>query len=119
MAADPMSTMTVDECVDYMGADVARRWKVGDDYPQIQDALDAEKASQFKRVRRPVDEDDAPVDVPDLDNALKRRVLRNLALRPVVNSSKQGDAKLGPPLVTGLDAEIRRLEGSYRRHPVR
>lgn len=119
MAADPMATVTVEECVAYMGGAVAARWKIGDEWPQIQDALDAETASQFKRVRRPVDDDDDPVAVPDLDNALKRRVVRNLGLRSIMNSAKQGDAGLGPLPVTGLDAEIRRLEGSYRRHPVR
>lgn len=76
---------------------------------QIQDALDAETASQ-RRVCRVRAEYPA-----DLKEALMRRVARNLALRklPLMvlrGSSEQGD--LTPP---GRDPEVRRLEGPHRR----
>jgi hypothetical protein len=114
-------TVTVDDVVEYMGTADAARWAVvdGEDttYPEITSALAAETAAQARRVTYPVDEDDALVDTPDLDEALKRRTVRNLAMRALPLSVIPGnlDAGTGPVRPGGSDPEIRRLETPYRR----
>jgi hypothetical protein len=108
-------TVTLQQVLDYLSAEVVARWAVTVDatttYPQIQDALTAEAAAQARRVRYP----DGPY--PDLDEALKRRVQRNLAMRPLPLAVMPGNVDTGAAAFRpgGSDPEIRRLEGPYRR----
>lgn len=74
---------------------------------QIQEAIDAETAAQAAACRI---SDPMP---PDLAEALKRRVMRNLAMRKLPLAVESGDA--GIAYVPGRDPEIRRLEGPHRR----
>lgn len=77
---------------------------------EIQDALDAESAAQ-RRVCRVVA--DYP---PDLAQALKRRVARNLALRVLPLAVLRGDSEGGDSTVLpSRDPEVRRLESSWRK----
>lgn len=123
--------MTVDlaAVLDYLSTGVSEtggnRWDIvawedpdtPGSYPQIQDALDAETASQAMKVTYPVDENGDPVPAPDLDEALKRRVARNLAMRALPLSVEiQND--FGPVRPSTSDPEIRRLEAAYRRRVV-
>lgn len=75
--------------------------------PEIQDALDAELAAQDVVCRQ------STVYPPDLKQALKRRVARNLALRALPVGIQASDT--GATYVAGRDPEIRRLEAPYRR----
>ena len=77
--------------------------------PEIQSALDAEAAAQQKVCRV------GAVYPPDLAEALKRRVARNLAMRGLPLAVPQGDAEGGPSFVPGSDPEVRRLEAPHRR----
>jgi hypothetical protein len=52
---------------------------------------------------------------PDLAEALKRRVARNLALRGIPLAVLQGDAEGGSLVLPRLDVEVRRLEGPHRK----
>jgi hypothetical protein len=77
---------------------------------EITDALGAETAAQARTCN-------VPADYPqDLDQALKRRVARNLAARAVpvatFTSFEGGGTSVRVPK---LDAEITRLEAPYRR----
>jgi hypothetical protein len=76
---------------------------------EIADALTAERFAQAARCR---------IDpyTPDLLQALKRRVARNLAARRVpVASFTSFDGGGTSQRVPTVDAEVRRLEGPYRR----
>ena len=106
-------TVEIADVVDYMGPG-ASRYLVETTYPQIADALQAETANQSARVTFPTDYDDNPLPVPDLDQALKRRVVRNLAMRELPTAMLQGDAQVGPVRIVGQDPEVRRLEAPYR-----
>lgn len=76
---------------------------------EIQKALDAETFAQRNRCRVRAEM------VPDLREALMRRVACNLGRRAItVGGVQQGDAEAAAPLPT-YDPEIRRLEGPYRR----
>lgn len=75
----------------------------------VLDALDAEIAAQRAVCRVPV------VYPADLAQALKRRVARNLALRGMPVMVLRGDAESGSLVPPGRDAEVRRLEGPYRK----
>jgi hypothetical protein len=77
--------------------------------PAIQEALNAELAAQMRAVRMPV------VYPPDLAEALKRRVARNLALRGIPLAVLRGDAESGSLVPPGRDPEVRRLEAPYRK----
>lgn len=76
----------------------------------IQSAYGAEQAAQRRKCR-------IPADFPaDLAEALKRRVQRNLAMRPLALAVLQGDAELGSPtLLPGDDPEVRRFERPHRK----
>lgn len=110
-------TVTVDDIVSYMGGeDDAVNWLVEGDYPEIENALAAESSAQGNRVVYPVDENGDLVAAPDLDEALKRRVVRNLAMRTLptaINFDETGSTRIG-----AQDPEIRRLEGPYLRMSV-
>jgi hypothetical protein len=76
---------------------------------ELQDALDAEAGAQRKVCNVPA------IYTPDLAQALKRRVARNLALRGLPVMVLQGDAESGSLTPPGRDPEVRRLEGPYRK----
>lgn len=79
---------------------------------EIADALEAEQASQARACTVPAEYP------PDLAQALKRRVARNLAARgvPLVNiTSFDGGGGSSSTRVPWRDAEIARLEGAFRR----
>lgn len=108
-------TVTVADVVAYIGGpNAAATWADPDTdpvtYTRIADALAAESAAQLMRVTYPVES--GVTDYPDLDEALKRRVQRNLSMRslPQAIDTTTGDAiRIG-----GTDPEIRRLEAPYR-----
>jgi hypothetical protein len=78
--------------------------------PEIQDALDAEAAAQRRVCEIPADYPD------DLEQALKRRVARNLAMRRTPTAVLRGDGEAGDAtILPGRDPEIARLERPYRR----
>lgn len=107
----------VAEVVSYMGAADAARWAVTVDdvttYPEIANALAAEIAAQGRVVSYP------PGGSPDLDEALKRRVVRNLAMRSLTLAVVPGnlDTGAGPVRPSLMDPEVRRLERPYPRLP--
>lgn len=91
---------TLAQVKDYL-KDAATGWSD----PQIQAALDAEAAAQARVCRI------GAVYPPDLAEALKRRVRRNLAMRGIplgVQNSPDGG-----PVRVGRDPEIRRLEAPF------
>jgi len=106
--------------VDYMGTADASRWAVVDGetvtYPQIANALAAEFDAQAQAVglQQVTSGRNA-----SLDEALCRRVVRNLAMRSLTLAVMPGnlDAGTGPTRPSMLDPEVRRLEGPYRRLP--
>lgn len=102
--------VTVADVTSYLGED---RGSWSDD--ELQEALDAESADQAARVTYPVDADGDPVAAPNLDEALKRRVARNLAMRRLPLAVLQGDADAGSTTLPGSDPEVRRLEAPYRK----
>lgn len=78
---------------------------------ELQGALDAEAAAQRSACR-------VPAAYPaDLREALLRRVAVNLAKRQLPLMMLQGDAEAGSTtsFVPGRDAEVRRLEGPFRK----
>lgn len=76
---------------------------------EIADALDAERFAQASRCR-------IDTYTPDLLQALKRRVARNLAARRVpVATFTAFDGGQTSQRVPANDAEVRRLEAPYRR----
>jgi hypothetical protein len=96
--------VTVDDLIDYLGGS----WGESNE-DLLQSVLDAETAAQSARCRV---SDPSPA---DLDEALKRRVARNLEMRKIPLAVPQGDAEAGPVFVPGTDPEVRRLEAPYRR----
>lgn len=97
-------TVTFDDVIDYL-RESAASWSAAD----IQDALDAETAAQARVCRIP---DPVPA---DLEQSLKRRVQRNLALRQLPLAVLRGDAEAGDTVLPGSDPEVRRLERPFRR----
>lgn len=92
----------------YLGPDVT--W--GDS--EITEALTAETAAQARACRIPDGTDAYPA---DLDEALCRRVAHNLALRglPLGVQASVSDMAVATTRVGGMDAEVRRLEGPWRK----
>jgi hypothetical protein len=117
--------VTVDDIVDYIGVDAAVRWAEVDDedvttYPQIADALATETVVQLGKVcyRPDIENDDdttTPADNSDLEEALKRRVQRNLAMRalPLAVQTNTETGTVTRP--ASSDPEIRRLEAERRK----
>lgn len=112
-------SVTLDDVLAYLGSAVAARYvDAGSDpvtYSQVQDAIDAETDAQLGKVAYPVDDNDDPVAAPALDEALKRRVARNLSMRSLPLSLQGQGTEFGPVRVGGTDPEVRRLEARYRR----
>jgi hypothetical protein len=95
---------TLAQIKDYL-KDAATGWSD----PQIQAALDVEAAAQARTCRI------GATFPPDLAEALKRRVRRNLTMRGIplgVQTSEVG------PIRVGRDPEIRRLEAPFLKLPV-
>lgn len=104
VGADP-ANLTVAMLRDYLVDTSATDAEIGD-------ALLAERFAQAQRCRT------EPY-TPDLLQALKRRVARNLAARRVpVATFTAFDGGQTSQRVPAHDAEIRRLESPYRRRPV-
>lgn len=95
--------ITVDDVRDY------DRSLTGHSDSAIQGAINTETTAQAGKCRIP---DPVPA---DLDEALKRRVVRNLAMRKLPLAMLQGDAERGPAYLPGNDPEVRRLEAPYRK----
>lgn len=93
---------------DYLGPDT------GVDDAAVESAYAAESASQAARCRVP---DEDTVWPSDLAEALCRRVAHNLALRslPLGVQAAMSEGGVQQTRVGGLDAEVRRLEGPYRK----
>ena len=81
---------------------------------EIAEALAAETAAQSRACRIPDGTDAYPA---DLDEALCRRVAHNLAVRalPLGVQANVSDMAVATTRVGGMDAEVRRLEGPWRR----
>lgn len=75
----------------------------------IQGAINAETTAQAGKCRIP---DPVP---DDLDEALKRRVVCNLARRKLPLAMAQGDADGAVMRPPSNDPEVRRLEAPYRK----
>jgi hypothetical protein len=111
---------SVDDVTAYLAElGLSDRWAA----EQIADALATEEAAQANTCRiLPVDIDGEAVEpyAADLAGALKRRVAAHLALRILplgVSATIAGD-NVATNRVGGLDAEVGRLEGPYRKMPV-
>jgi hypothetical protein len=90
---------------DYLGT-AATQW----DDDQLTKALAAESRAQGNKCRRP------PVGGEDLDEALCRRVARNLAMRKIPLGI--ATSEIEAMRVAAVDPEIRRLEGPHRKLPI-
>lgn len=75
----------------------------------IQGAINTETTAQAGKCRIP---DPVP---DDLDEALCRRVVCNLARRKLPLAMAQGDADGGPVMPPSRDPEVRRLEAPHRK----
>jgi hypothetical protein len=106
-STDVGAVPTIDDLDTYLGGDTGHSFTDDD----LQDALDAEAAAQRRVCRVPAEFD------PDLRQALLRRCAVNLAKRRLPLMVLQGDADAGTASanVPGKDAEVRRLEGPWRR----
>lgn len=88
----------------YLGAAAASQWSDA----ELTSALTAEAGAQATRVQSGY-----LTGKPDVDEALMRRVARNLAMRKVPLGI--ATSEIEATRVTGSDPEIRRLEAPYRR----
>jgi hypothetical protein len=110
-----MATPSVTDCETYLG-DVS--WTTA----EITSAYNAEDKAQRARCTIPTVTDPVTLvvseDYPeDLIEALYRRVAHNLALRglPLGVQASITDGAVATTQVGGTDAEVRRLEGPYRK----
>lgn len=111
-----MPAPTVTQVTAYLGPDIS--WDAG----AISDAFDSERAAQARVCNIP----QGTVEVPDPDwpadlvEALCRRVAVNLALRslPLGVQVTLSDVNVSTTRVGGGDAEVRRLEGPFRKYLV-
>lgn len=94
--------VTVQNVRDYLGA-AAAQW----DDAELTSALAAENGDQGTKCRIPT------VRPAALDEALKRRVARNLAMRKVPLGIAASEIEATQ--VRALDPEIKRFEAPYRR----
>jgi hypothetical protein len=105
-------TVTVTDVVSYMGEEDALRWRdeLGN-YPEIERALATERSAQDKAVCWD------SLHEPDVEEALCRRVVHNLAMRSLPLAVMPGnlEAGTGPVRPSMQDPEVRRLEGPYRK----
>lgn len=106
-------TVTLEQLDAYLGGEDGHSFTD----EELQGALDAETAAQAARCRLPDPVSADPVSA-DLDEALKRRCARNLAMRRIPLAVPQGDAESGPTIIPGNDPEVRRLEAPYRKRKV-
>lgn len=106
-----MPAPIVTEAIEYLGDDVSWSPEV------IESAFAAEKAAQRSVCKVPADDAVWP---EDLTEALFRRVAHNLALRalPLGLQANISEAAVATTRVGGTDAEVRRLEGPYRKRTV-
>lgn len=82
------------------------------DVSELTRALAAEDAAQSRMCRRPLVDADWG---DDLSEALLRRVARNLAMRKAPLGLTQSSGELEATRISGVDPEIRRLEGPHRK----
>lgn len=87
------------------------------DTATVLQAYNAEKAAQASVCKMPADGAAWP---DDLREALCRRIAANLAVRKNPLSIETAASEFGTSMfrVGGRDAEVRRLEGPYRKRPV-
>lgn len=104
MALTPPTPLEIDA---YLGDD--HSWGPDD----VQSAYEAELNAQADVCRLPVDGSYPPA----LVEALGRRVAHNLAVRalPLGVQATVSDMSVATSRVGGADAEVRRLEGPYRK----
>lgn len=103
-----------EDVVAYLGTDLS--WEA----EEVATALDAEATDQLNRCRFPRDLTGEPLFTPALAEALCRRVAHNLAVRslPLGLQATLTDGAVATNQVGGSDAEVRRLEGPYRKRAV-
>jgi hypothetical protein len=102
-----MPVPTIDDVRAYLSSSGLSGW-AGD---EVEAALAAEKAAQARACVVPEDdEDDWP---PELSEALRRRVARNLSLRRRPMGLEISE--MGATRITGRDVEIARLESGHRK----
>ncbi len=108
-----MPAPTIGDVEDYLGD--GSPW-LGET-PWVEAAFAAEKAAQRSVCRVPADDATWP---DDLAEALLRRVVHNLELRnlPLGVQASAAEAAVAITRVGGTDAEVRRLEGPYRKRVV-
>ena len=107
---------TLTDVEEYL-ADTAGSWELH----VIQNVLAAEQSDQLARVKLPAaDADGNQTYPPALAEALCRRVAHNLAARgnPLGVQATVTDVAAINTYVPGSDAEVRRLEGPWRRRVV-
>jgi hypothetical protein len=105
-AASPTSGTGMVVLADLTGADGYLRNTSFTD-AEVQDALDAEAQAQRDACTIPA------VYPASLAQALKRRVMRNLAMRSLPLAVQTGDAQSGDTVLPGNDPEVRRYERRY------
>jgi len=106
-----MTAPDVSDVLDYLGD--GSSWSL----EQVSSAYAAERAAQASVCNVPGEDATWP---GDLAEALARRVAHNLALRslPLGLQSAMSEMAIATTRVGGTDAEVRRLEGPWRRRVV-
>lgn len=101
-----MPAPTVEDCAYYLAASGMTSWSD----EEIAAALAAEGAAQAAKCLVPAANAPWP---PDLAEALRRRVARNLAMRKLPLGVAMTD--IASTRITGQDVETARLESPYRK----